>query len=270
MAISLSSLERRTANRPPRLLVYGPPGLGKTTLASEFPDPVFVQVEDGTPGGLELVSFGHLQSFGEVMEALTSLLSDDHDFQTVVIDSLDKLEPLVWAQVCADNKWDSIESVGYGKGYVAADAIWTEFLSVCRDLRLRGLTTVHIAHSDIGRFDDPQTASYSRYDIRLHKRALALLQDEVDAILFLNQDVTIRKQDGGFTDSKKEKAGVITGIIKGTGGGTRWIYAEGRPSFVAKNRYGMPDRMIYQLGQGYAALAPYLPGRAPAQQQAAE
>ncbi len=271
MAISLANLERRTASKPPRLGIYGPPGLGKTTLASEFPAPVFLQIEDGTPGGLEIVSFGELTSFVDVMEALSSLLDTaSHDFQTVVIDSLDKFEPLVWAQVCADNKWGSIESAGYGKGYVAADGIWREYFDLCKQLRNAGLTTVHIAHSAVDRFDDPQTASYSRYDIRLHKRALALFQDEMDAILFLNQDVTIKKQDGGFTDSKKERAGIITGIVKGVGGGTRWIYAEGRPSFVAKNRYGMPDRLQYQLGAGYAALAPYLPGEAPAQQQAAE
>ena len=260
MAISLSSLRSTTAIQPPRFLIYGPPGLGKTTLAAEFPEPVFVQVEDGTPGGLELVTFGHLTTFSEVMQALAALRDEDHDFGTVVVDSIDKLEPLVWAQACEDNKWANIETPGYGKGYVAADAIWTEFLTICRDLRAKGLTTIHLAHSAIDRFDDPQTSSYSRYDICLHKRAVALFQDEVDAILFLNQDVTVKTQDAGF--NKKD--------VKGVGGGTRWIYAEGRPSFVAKNRYGLPDKLIYQLGSGYAALAPYLPGAAPAQQQAAE
>lgn len=259
MAISLKDLKSTRADQPPRVLVYGPPGIGKTSLAAEFPAPVFIQVEEGTPGGLEIQSFGHLTSFDQVMEAIGALYTEEHDRQTVVLDSLDKLEPLVWAKVCADNRWTSIEDPGYGKGYVMADAAWAELLDGFSALRReRGMCIVLLAHSDIGRFDDPQNASYSRYDIRLHKRALAKVQDDVDAILFLNQDVTIEKEDAGF--NKK--------TAKGKGGGTRWIHTEGRPSYVAKNRYNMPDRILYQRGGGFQALAPYFPGGAPAAEAA--
>lgn len=258
MAISLKSLKRTTAIMPPRVLVYGPPGMGKTTFASEFPNPVFIQVEDGTPAGLEINTFGHLQSFPEVMEALYALANEKHDHQTVVIDSIDKLEPLVWAQTCDDNKWADIETPGFGKGYISADAVWREFFTVINLLRSAGMAIVFIAHSTIDRFDDPQTTSYSRYDIRIHKRAMALFQDDSDAILFLNQDVTVKEKDAGF--GKKE--------AKATGGGNRFIYAEGRPSFVAKNRYGFPDKILYRQGEGFAAIAPYLPGAAPAAEAA--
>lgn len=252
MAISIANLRRRQDTQPPRVLIYGPPGMGKTTLASEFPSPVFLQVETGT-GKLSLQSFGALSSYDEVMEAIAVLYSEEHNAGTVVLDSLDKLEPLVWAKVCADNNWQSIETPGYGKGYVAADAYWRELQDGMNALRRdKNMGVVYIAHSVIETVNDPMTTAYSRFDIKLHKRAVGLFQDEVDAILFLNQDVTIK------ADDPKAKQGAGT-RVRADGGGNRWIYAAPRPAFVAKNRYDIPDKLMYERGKGYAALAPHFP-----------
>lgn len=261
MAINISQLRRIRATDPPRVLIYGPPGMGKTTLASEWPDPVFLQVEDGTPGDLELASFGRLSSFDEVMESIGSLYTEDHGQRTVVLDSLDKLEPLVWEKVCADNNWQTIEAPGYGKGYVSADAYWRELIEGMNALRRdKGMGVVYIAHSSIDTVNDPMTQAYSRFDIRLHKRAVGIFQDEVDAILFLNQDVSIK------ADDPKSKQG----RVRADGGGNRWIYAAPRPAFVAKNRYGVPDKLMYERGRGFAELAKHFPGSEPhTQQQAA-
>lgn len=254
MAISIKDLQRVKATLPPRVLIYGPPGMGKTTLASEFPDPVFLQIEDGTPGNLELTSFGRITSYDDLMDAIGALYSEDHGCRTVVIDSLDKLEPLVWERVCKEHNWKDIETPGYGKGYVAADPFWREIMEGMNALRRdKNMGVIYIAHSSIETVNDPMTAAYSRYDIRLHKRAVGIFQDEVDAILFLNQDVSIK------ADDPKAKSGPGA-RVRADGGGNRWIYASPRPAFVAKNRYGIPDKIFYDVGKGFESISPHLPG----------
>jgi hypothetical protein len=256
MAIDLSSLRKVRADQPPRLLIYGPEKMGKTTLASEFPAPVFLQTEMGQSGDLELDSFGHLTSYEQVIEAIGSLASGDHSFQTVVLDSVSALQKLVWDKVCRDSNVKSIELAGggYGKGYIEADNLWLEVLDGLNYLRNeRRMAVVLVGHAIISRFDDPETQSYSRYDIDLHKRAEALLKREVDAILLVKKDVTIK------TEGKGDR-------VRADGGDTRWIYTEGKPAFTAGNRYNMPARIMYQKGQGFSALAPFFPagGAAPA------
>lgn len=270
MAISLANLKRVKSVLPPRILIYGPPKLGKTTLANEFPEPVFLQTEAGENSTDEITTFGELTTYESVIEALAALYIEDHTFKTVCIDSLDKLEPKLWAATCAaNNDVKSIEEIGggYGKGYLAADEFWRDYIAGCNALRIdRGMTIVNIAHSEVTRFDDPRTASYSMFGIRLHKRAVALIQDEMDLILFLNQEPLIVKEaKGAFGKEGRKHA---------EGGVQRWMNVEGRPNMVAGNRFNMPAKIPFIRGKGYSALAKYFPhvngGIAPAPEVEAE
>lgn len=252
MALSLNNLVRKRSEKPPVCVFYGPPGIGKTSFAAEFPSPIFIQTEDGT-GNLEITSFSEraLTSAKEVDEAIELLLNEPHDFKTVVLDSLDWFEPLLWAATCKRNGWKSLDEPGYGKGYNALEVDWRYFLSRMTSLRdERGMTVIMLAHEQIVSFADPARDSYDRYQLRLHKKTAPMVVESADVVGFLNYVTLIRKESGGFG---KETA-------KATGGGQRVLNLAERPAFTAKNRFDLPDQILISKGQGYAALAPYLPG----------
>ena len=249
--ISLADIHETTATLPPRVLVHGQEGVGKTTLASKFPEPVFLPTEDGVPAGLRLQSFGLLSSYGEVRESLAALGSEPHDFRTAVLDSVDKLEALVWADVCASNGWPSIEAPGYGRGYVIADRWWKDLLAGLDWLRRkRGMTVVLLAHSAIETVNDPRAPAYTSYQLRLHKRARGLVQDEMDAIFFLATDVHVVSEDLGFA-KKRNRA---------DGSASRFLFCEGRPAFVAKSRFDLsakiPCPKDFDVGTSLAPIFP--------------
>ena len=248
MAISLLSLSRTQSLRPPRITVYGTAGVGKTTFGSSAPNPVFVLTEDGL-GQLQATSFPLARTFGEVLEALDALLVEQHDFETVVVDSLDWLEPLIWAEVAAQNGVQSIEHIGYGKGYIFATDLWRAYLDRLNRLRdERNMVVIQLGHSVIKRFDSPEHEPYDRYEIKLHARAAALVQEHSDCVLFANYRISTTKADVGF--QKK--------VNRAVGTGERVLYSQERPAFLAKNRYNLPHDlpMDWSVLQGHLAGQP--------------
>jgi len=244
-------ITRTTAKLPPIGIIHGPPGIGKTTLAQNFPAPINIQTEDGCPSGLEIDTFGLCESYASVIEAIKHLSTEPHDYKTVVLDSLDKLEPLVLAAVCAQYSFASIESPGFGKGWVIADQWWLDFLRGIDWLRrARNMIVVLIAHSEIATINDPRVTSYTSYQLRLHKRARALVEDNADLIGFLATDVVIKTEQSGFSKTR----------ARADGGSTRWLHTEGRPAFIAKNRFNMPERIrIPQTFDFMSTLGKFFP-----------
>lgn len=247
MAISLANLNRLSSPKPPRIIVYGPHGVGKNTFAGSAPKPVLINIEDGHPAGQDITSFPQAKSFGDVMEAMTALYSEEHDFETLVVDSLDWLEPLVWAETVARNnannpnkQWATIEDAGYGKGYLATLDVWREYLEAINALRNdKGMAVVQTAHAEVKRFDNPETDPYDRYQIKLHKMASALVQEHADMVLFANFKTSVKKNEVGLKT-----------VSRGIGSGTRTLYTEERPAFLAKNRHNLPS----ELPLSWAAL----------------
>ncbi|MBA3936224.1 MAG: ATP-binding protein [Planctomycetes bacterium] len=246
----LASIITGTTPGPRRLLVYGTAGIGKSTFATCAPAPVVIQTEDGL-GEVDCHKFPVATSLDAVMGALAALFSEDHRYRTVVIDSLDWLERLIWAKVCQTRQVPSIEDIGYGKGYAFALQHWRDVLDGLTALReQRGMTVILIAHAKIERFEDPQTEAYDRYAPRLHKTASALVSEWCDEVLFAGYRVFTKAQDDGFNRTR----------VQGLGSGERVLKTTERPSHLAKNRLNLPD----ELPLAWSAFAALLPGAVPA------
>lgn len=230
---ALASIIAGAKPGPRRMLVYGTAGIGKSTFATCAPAPIVVQTEDGL-GEIDTHKFPVAQSFDEVMQSLGALYAEEHGYRTVVIDSLDWLERLIWAKVCAARQVASIEDIGYGKGYAFALAHWRDILDGLGALRdRRGMTVILIAHAKIERFEDPTCDAYDRYVPRLHKTAAAMVAEWCDEVLFASYKVFTKATEEGFNQKR----------VQGLGSGERVLKTTERPAHLAKNRLNLPDEL---------------------------
>jgi hypothetical protein len=234
----LQSIEHGRNPKPPRVLIYGLEGIGKSSFGSQAPKPIFIQTEDGLDE-IQCDKFPLAERYDDVIAALTALRQQEHDYESVVIDSLDWLERLVWDKLCEQYNVTSIEKVdgGYARGYTHALSLWREVLDHLGALRSRGMVVVLIAHSKVERFEDPESAPYDRYSPRLHKHAGALICEWCDAVLFATRKMRTQSEEAGF-NRKRTIAQPV-----GKDGGERVIRCYGSPACVAKNRYRISEEL---------------------------
>ena len=194
------SISRGPRLRALGIVLYGPEGIGKSTLASQFPAPVFIDLEHGTDT-MDVARTDTPKSFNDVLN-LMMLIADEEDFKTVVIDTADKLEQLITAHVLEVHHLNSIEDAGYGKGYTYVAEEFSKFLRVCGQLIEAGKNVVIVAHAMMRKFEQPdEMGAYDRWELKLSKKAAPLVKEWADMVLFLNYKTTVITDDK--TKSKK-------------------------------------------------------------------
>ena len=231
MAVNLSSITRTRRMQAPKMLLAGDTKIGKSTFAAQAPNAIGICTEDGL-AGIDANAFPLCRSLDEVYEAIGSLMAEQHDYQTVFLDSLDWTEPLIHEHVCRANRWDTIESPGYGKGYIAAAGEWRTLLDGFEALRQeRNMAVVLISHVKQKRVESPTHEGYDAWVLKLHDRASALCLEWADVVGFAAHRIAIRKTDAGL--GQKEAKAVTTG--------ERVLHLEAHPAYPSGSRFGLKD-----------------------------
>jgi hypothetical protein len=243
--MNLGRVVRGRQEVPDRVLIYGVEGVGKSSWAAAAPNPIFVPAEEGTDQ-LNVERFPKPERWSEVLDAIEQLRAEKHDYRTVAFDTLDALEPLLWRHICDRDKKESIESYGYGKGYVAALDEWRVFLSALERLRReRSMSIVLIAHTLIRPFKNPEGEDYDRYELKLNAKAGGLLKEWCDSVLFAHWE-TFASKSG---DSK----------AKGVSTGARIASTERTAAWDAKNRYALPQSIPLDFEEYARAKSAHAP-----------
>lgn len=241
--MTLAWITRGKVAQPRRILAFGPEGSGKSTFGATAPDPIFLCAEDGT-ANLDVVRLPEPTTWDEVFAALELLRAPElSDRKTLVVDSLDWLEPLIWAHVAAKAGKTSVEDFGFGKGYVAALDEWRKFLAALERLkREKGMWIVLLAHSLVRNFANPEGDNYDRYQLKLNEKAGGLIKEWCDEVLFL------RFETYTYKETEKSKA-------KGVSSGDRVIHTVRTAAYDAKNRCNLPETIKLPWPNPWSAYA---------------
>jgi hypothetical protein len=225
---------------PMRVIIHGAEGLGKSTFAAQAPRPIFIQTEDGL-ARIGPDRFPIARSLNDVYAQIKHLLDTEHDYQTLAIDSLDWLEPLVWAETCSRHYEPDIfglnqsSKFSFGKGYDKAVETWNELLKGLDKIVERGMHVILIAHSASQRIEDPESGAYERLQPKVHKKACARLTEWADYIV--HPFVKLRTQKYSQAPGSKAMAVEMED-------GARFLRVNGSPAVLAKSRSHIPTESI--------------------------
>ena len=223
--------------RPQKLVFYGVEGIGKTSLAAQTPDPLFIDTEGGT-AHLDVRRLQKPASWEELISLIKEVADTPDVCRTLVLDTADWAEQMCIDHICAKYKQPGIESFGYGKGYTFLAEEFSRLLAACDDVILSGKNVIITAHAKMRKQELPDEAgAFDRWELKLSKQTAPLLKEWPDALLFLNFKTLVIA-----TESNTHKAQ----------GGKRVMFTCHHPCWDAKNRHGLPEEMELS----YASIAP--------------
>lgn len=231
-------ITRGKLQRPQKVCVYGPEGIGKTTFASLFPDPLFIDTE-GSTVHLDVARTPAPSSWTMLMNQL-EFVKVKRPCKTLVIDTGDWAEKLCKDHVCSQGRVQSIEDFGYGKGYTKLAEEWGTFLNKLTEIVDAGIHVVITAHAQMRKFEQPEeTGTYDRWELKLEKKTAPLTKEWADMILFANYKILVVNVDNQGAAKGKNKAR----------GGKRVMYTQHNPSWDAKNRHDLDEELDFDFGK---------------------
>ena len=236
-----------------KVVIYGPEGIGKSTFASRFPDPVFIDTE-GSTKDMDVARLPEASSWQMIAEEIEYIRTNPNTCRTIVVDTIDWAERMCVEHICQKHRKNGIEDFGYGNGYVYVAEEFGRFLNKLEEVVKAGVNVVLTAHSQVRKFEQPdEMGAYDRYELKLGKKTSSqtspLVKEWADKLLFANyKTYSVAADDKG----KKFKAQ----------GGERVLYTSHHSCWDAKNRYGLPDQVpfsydsIAHIIQGDTAMRP--------------
>lgn len=226
--------------RAQKVVIYGPEGIGKSTFAAQFPEPLFIDTE-GSTDNMDVSRLDKPSSYTMLKNEIAWVKANPTVCKTLVIDTIDWAESLVIADVCAQHGKKGIEDFGWGNGYTYTKEEMGRLLNQLGELVDLGINVVLTAHAQMRKFEQPdEMGSYDRWELKLGKKTSSqtapLVKEWADMVLFANYKTVVMTADNG-----KKKAT----------GGQRVLYTQHHPAWDAKNRHGLPEGMPFD----YAGIA---------------
>ena len=230
------NIERGKKHKAQKVCIHGVEGIGKSTFASKFPDPFFIDTE-GSTSDLD-VTRTCPSSWAEILSTIGELRQDHQGFRTTIVDTIDWAERYGVIQCCAENGLSSLGGQeDYGKSYNAWAALWGKFLDSLSDLADTGMHIVLCAHTQIRKQELPdQFGSFDHYELKLEKKTAAMTKEWARMLLFMNYKTTV------IQDEKTKKA-------KAFGSGERVVYTTRTGVWDAKNRLELPPELPLDYAQ---------------------
>lgn len=224
------TISRGKLETPVRAVIYGSEGIGKSTLASQLPDPLFIDIEGGT-AQLDVARIDTPTSWSMLIEEVAFVRDNPDVCRTLVIDTADRAQALCENALLIESGVDSIEKIGggYGKGYTALlEKFRKDLLYRLDEVIARGINVVLLAHAVMRKQESPEDPPFDRWELNLQKKIAPEVRAWADLLLFCNFRIMAVEENGR---------------TKARGQAKRIMYANHRPTFDAKNRYGLPDEM---------------------------